>query len=314
MGLETATYISQLVVTNPVHTDGLNQGDGHLRLVKATLQGTFPNFTAAPLNSSQAQIDSAVQLLTGAGGVAAFPAGTAAAPSISFNGDPDSGFYKTAEDQVALSLAGFEQALFTSTQFTFAQPVNCSSTVFAGGAYSGGTGQIAMAGAIWMYQGPSAPTGWAWMNGQIVSASANPILAAIYGSTGGNVTLPDWRDFVPIGQGNMGGTSDRGVVTLSGIDTMNAGIGEAAHTLVVGECPTGLSTLTFTDPGHNHTYGTLVGGSSAGWTAGNATGTSTSNTGTSTTGITCALTEHGGNGGHNNVQPSVVTGFIIKLG
>src|SRR5690606_7431948 len=48
MGLETATYISGLNPSNPVHaTDPVSQGDDHLRLIKATLLNTFPNITGA---------------------------------------------------------------------------------------------------------------------------------------------------------------------------------------------------------------------------------------------------------------------------
>jgi hypothetical protein len=44
MGLEAATYIHQLDPTNPVGgSDPKSQGDDHLRLVKETLQNTFPN-------------------------------------------------------------------------------------------------------------------------------------------------------------------------------------------------------------------------------------------------------------------------------
>jgi hypothetical protein len=44
MPLETATYIADLVPTNPVGaSDPKSQGDNHLRLIKAVLQATFPN-------------------------------------------------------------------------------------------------------------------------------------------------------------------------------------------------------------------------------------------------------------------------------
>lgn len=45
MGLEAATWISQLVPTNPTGADGKSAGDDHLRLVKQVLQNTFPFFT-----------------------------------------------------------------------------------------------------------------------------------------------------------------------------------------------------------------------------------------------------------------------------
>lgn len=47
MALETATYISGLVAANPLSTDPKSQGDDHLRLIKSTLQATFPNITGA---------------------------------------------------------------------------------------------------------------------------------------------------------------------------------------------------------------------------------------------------------------------------
>lgn len=46
-GLETGTYISDLVVTNPTSSDLASQGDDHLRLLKNTIKTTFPNITGA---------------------------------------------------------------------------------------------------------------------------------------------------------------------------------------------------------------------------------------------------------------------------
>lgn len=47
MGLETGTYLDALVPTNPASTDGLAQADDHIRLLKGTLQNTFPNISGA---------------------------------------------------------------------------------------------------------------------------------------------------------------------------------------------------------------------------------------------------------------------------
>jgi hypothetical protein len=48
MGLEVATYIHQLVTTNPVGASDLkSQGDEHLRLIKSTLQATFAAIAGA---------------------------------------------------------------------------------------------------------------------------------------------------------------------------------------------------------------------------------------------------------------------------
>lgn len=42
MGLETGTYLNNLVETNPLTSDAKSQGDDHLRLIKSVLKATFP--------------------------------------------------------------------------------------------------------------------------------------------------------------------------------------------------------------------------------------------------------------------------------
>jgi len=63
MALEAATYIDELVATNPAAGDSFGQGDDHLRLIKAVLLATFPNLTeamtatAAELNATEGRLD-----------------------------------------------------------------------------------------------------------------------------------------------------------------------------------------------------------------------------------------------------------------
>ena len=57
MALETATYINQLVQTNPLGSDPLADADGHLRLIKSTLKATFPNITG-PVTATQGTLNS----------------------------------------------------------------------------------------------------------------------------------------------------------------------------------------------------------------------------------------------------------------
>lgn len=45
MGLEVATMIHQLVVTNPTAADKIRQGDDHIRLIKVALKTSFPGIT-----------------------------------------------------------------------------------------------------------------------------------------------------------------------------------------------------------------------------------------------------------------------------
>lgn len=47
MGLETGTYISDLVSTNPLGSDQKVTADDHLRLIKSTVKASFPNVNGA---------------------------------------------------------------------------------------------------------------------------------------------------------------------------------------------------------------------------------------------------------------------------
>ena len=64
MPLETATFINQLVETNPTGTDNANQGDNHLRLIKAAVKNTFPNVTGA-VTATHTQLNTAYLPLAG---------------------------------------------------------------------------------------------------------------------------------------------------------------------------------------------------------------------------------------------------------
>ncbi len=66
MGLESATYINQLVITNPVGgVDDYATADDHLRLIKAVLKGQFPNFTALAMNASVVELNRLVGITSG---------------------------------------------------------------------------------------------------------------------------------------------------------------------------------------------------------------------------------------------------------
>ena len=57
MGLETATYISQLVPTNPTASDPVSQGDDHLQLIKSVLQAQFTTLGAAAVTTTAAELN-----------------------------------------------------------------------------------------------------------------------------------------------------------------------------------------------------------------------------------------------------------------
>lgn len=94
MGLEAATYINQLVASNPVGAaDPKAQGDDHLRLIKSTLQASFPGITGA-MTRTQGQLN-----LIGTDG-------TAVLPSYTFSADLDTGMYRIGANTVGISTNG----------------------------------------------------------------------------------------------------------------------------------------------------------------------------------------------------------------
>lgn len=61
MSLESASYVSGLVPTNPENADPVQQGADHLRLLKTTLKNSFPAISGA-VASSHTEIDAAVAI------------------------------------------------------------------------------------------------------------------------------------------------------------------------------------------------------------------------------------------------------------
>ena len=49
MSLESGTYISDLVTSNPTGADNRSQGDDHIRLVKSTIKNSFPDVNEASM-------------------------------------------------------------------------------------------------------------------------------------------------------------------------------------------------------------------------------------------------------------------------
>jgi microcystin-dependent protein len=133
------------------------------------------------------------------------------------------------------------------------------------------------------------------------------------------IGLPDLRARVPTGLDDMGNTAagliQASNVTSGGGDgptTPGAFGGETNHVLVLAEAPAGQFTLN--DPGHVHTVETNGNPPTGATVASPTNGTAEPvnfNTGSSLTGIT--LTDHGGGGAHNTMQPFLLGSFYMKL-
>jgi microcystin-dependent protein len=131
--------------------------------------------------------------------------------------------------------------------------------------------------------------------------------AAVSGGRGANaaadfaahkrITLPDARDRVIAGKGNMSGSSADRLTGLSGGvegDTLGASGGAETHTLITNEMPA-----------HNHTLSRASGADHAGGVG--IQGSGAAETGTSNSSST------GGGAAHNNVQPTLILNKIVKL-
>lgn len=96
MALETATYISGLVSSNPAATDTLDKADDHLRLIKSTILASFPNITGA-MNATHTELNYVV--------------GVTSAIQTQLNA-------KQASDSELTAIAGLTSAADTAPYFT----------------------------------------------------------------------------------------------------------------------------------------------------------------------------------------------------
>jgi hypothetical protein len=102
--LETASYISDLVTSNPAASDGMNNADDHMRLIKSAVKATFPSITGA-VTATHTDLNNAAAFLAGTV-VCKVPLGTVGAPSYSFIGDLDTGFWSPGANQISGSVGG----------------------------------------------------------------------------------------------------------------------------------------------------------------------------------------------------------------
>jgi microcystin-dependent protein len=174
-------------------------------------------------------------------------------------------------------------------------------------------------GLIAPFAGGTAPTGWLLCYGQAISrttyATLFGVIGTSYGSGDGSTTfnVPDLRGSIPAGADNMGGSAASRLTSAtitSGATVGNRG-GEETHHLLKAELPA--YNLTVTDPGHAHTVPQATGGSagSAYSLFGANIAATTQNTGSATTGISVA--SGGSDTSHNNVQPTLITNYIIRI-
>lgn len=173
MTVESASYIADLNAALPASTDGLVEGDNHLRVVKGALLATLPNFDE-PLDASPSEIDTAIQfvndnfsnptslrLLTGKSLTSSHT--QTGATAYCFNAQAQSGSYDgytviTNVNRAATSSYGFWVATSSNgsdIEFNFRGDGNA----FCDGSWSGGGADYAE-WFEWDSTPPEDPIGW----------------------------------------------------------------------------------------------------------------------------------------------------------
>jgi hypothetical protein len=262
MPVESATYLNQLVATNPLHTDGLDEADSHMRLIKQVILNTLPNLgtvancSAADLNA----ITGAYNAADGAWSVAApRPADGNVGGQLMLEG-------ASGQTDILISNAGGQLVFYagnsaggTSTAWTEFGAVSTAGAMTLTGAFNAtsiqkGGYELLPVGTILMWYGSVAniPAGWSLCNG----ANGTPNL------TGSFILHADGSTYVPGQTGGTAGsltatTSTAGLHNHGGLDGLAGAYTPTGVTDVQGSHEhtgqTGATALTLAQiPAHTH--------------------------------------------------------------
>jgi microcystin-dependent protein len=164
---------------------------------------------------------------------------------------------------------------------------------------------------------------WVWADGSVYAVATYPVaaghIAPQWKTFGGasdpgasNFRVPDLRGVVPVGMDAMPGGARANRMTRAVAITIAAKTGEETHVITLPEMAAHAHGIN--DPGHAHAFYmsnadsvsayAVPDGYSDNWQI-------TAPTLAATTGIT--IQNAGGNGAHENVQPSVFVPYIVRL-
>lgn len=154
-----------------------------------------------------------------------------------------------------------------------------------------------------------------WANNSLTVSGGRGASAALDWAANKTITLPDKRGRCGVGRDDMGGTAANRVTVAATFDgtVLGQAGGEQTHTLSTAELAVHGHTVSITDPGHSHTYSHLTAGTGVLTQAGTDSQFTTDSTSSDFTGITAVANNSGSGNAHNNMQPSLIQNFLIKL-
>lgn len=240
--------------------------------------------------------------------------GTVAAPGITFGADTDSGLYRIGANNLGVAVGGTKIVDVASTGATIVGDMN-ATTVKQGGF------SLLPVGVFFPYAGSSAPSGYLFCDGSAVSrttyASLFSAIGTAYGTGDGSTTfnLPDLKGRVPAGKES---SATRLTSTYFGGNSTALGAtgGSESHTLTTAQLASHTHVNTLTDPGHTHSTNSVSFTGSQNIQSGSGANLNTSGltSTSSTTGITITNASAGSGSAHNNVQPTIISNYIIFAG
>lgn len=237
-GLETGTYVNDLVSSNPPGSDPRSQGADHLRLIKTVLQSTFPGMSGAADrvvtkggNYTTVKNDNTAIVVYSAAATNTLTAAATVGNGYKIH------VYANGGD-VTLARSGAD-TINGSTSITV--KMGRMAMVFSDGTSAYYAFEIPAAngaipaGALQPYAGTSTPTGWLLCDGTAVSRTTYAALFAAIGTTWGSGDGSTTFNLPNLQRRTLVGSGGSATATLSNA-VGNTG-GEETHTVTIAEMP-----------------------------------------------------------------------------
>lgn len=322
MGLEVATYINGLNAAWPLAGDTKSQGDDHLRLLKGTLQATFPNaskpFYLPSFESSAAAMildatdqNNIIGVNTDAGDI-----GVTLPSALTSN---DKGWectlYRTGTDPITSfnAIVVSPSSGLISTPYGQATSVRIERPREPTRFIWNGTNFLAfkpgpLIGSSVNWDGPTVPPGYRIADGTVYSSATLVELNLALGTT----TLRDKRGRVEAG---VDGGIGRLTSSYFAAATLGAVGGFEYNVLSVSTMP--VHAHGYSDPGHGHSVSHNANLQNASSTTGGGafsiTASSAASIVVNAAATNISIQNNGSGGAHANVQPTIITNKLIRV-